>query len=241
VAVLFPRRFGLDGVERLALAGILSLAVGGVFGFLLVRSPWGLRLNPLLVGCGSFSLVCYAALWHRRRRPSESQTLTAPWAPSNTLSWWNEQSLGSRLLTVTLMALLGSGIWFLGRVMTVPAPDPPMTEFYLLDAEGKIEGLPQAARAGESRALRVGIANRESEAAAYQVYVVVGQELVGASPIIQLVPGQVWEDGVELRLPESIAGSHKIEVILLRDDRLQGRLHLWVEVGTDELHATNLE
>ena len=142
---------------------------------------------------------------------------------------------------MTLLAFLGSGMWFLGQVMTVPVPDPPMTEFYLLDAEGKIDGLAQAAMAGESLTLRVGIANRESEPAAYQVYAVVGQELAGASPTIQLAPGQVREDDLELQLPESMIGPSKIEIILLRQDRIHRRLYLWLELEADEVHVTSLE
>ncbi len=56
VEALYPRRSDLDGLERLALSVGLSLALVPLMGLGLNYTPWGIRLNPLLVSLTLLSL-----------------------------------------------------------------------------------------------------------------------------------------------------------------------------------------
>jgi uncharacterized membrane protein len=49
VEALFPNGRELDGIERLALSVGLSLALVPIVGLLLNYTPWGIRLDPIMV------------------------------------------------------------------------------------------------------------------------------------------------------------------------------------------------
>jgi len=73
VAALFPQSSSLDELMRVALAGGLSLAIGGISGFILASSAWGLEPVSLLVFTILFNLVCYAVVVYRRWRVAKAQ------------------------------------------------------------------------------------------------------------------------------------------------------------------------
>jgi hypothetical protein len=60
IEALYPRRGELDGLERLALSVGLSLALVPLVGLVLNYTPWGIRLDPILV---SLSLVAGALVF----------------------------------------------------------------------------------------------------------------------------------------------------------------------------------
>lgn len=49
VSALFPKKEELDSIERIALGFGLSIAVVPLLGLLLNFTPWGIRLDPILV------------------------------------------------------------------------------------------------------------------------------------------------------------------------------------------------
>ena len=56
VEALFPKRSVLDGIERFALSIGLSIAVTPLIGLLLNYTPWGIRLEPLVISLSIFTL-----------------------------------------------------------------------------------------------------------------------------------------------------------------------------------------
>lgn len=57
VEALFPKGRELDGIERFALSVGLSLALVPLIGLLLNYTPWGIRLNPILISLVAFTLL----------------------------------------------------------------------------------------------------------------------------------------------------------------------------------------
>ncbi|NKE35501.1 DUF1616 domain-containing protein [Natronococcus sp. JC468] len=73
VAALFPRRGDVDGVDRLSLSVVASAIAVPAVGLALNATPWGIRLEPMLVGTSLFT-VAGCILAARRRlavRPDE--------------------------------------------------------------------------------------------------------------------------------------------------------------------------
>lgn len=56
IEVLYPRRGDLSQLERLALSVGLSLALVPLVGLLLNYTPWGIRLNPIIVSLTMLTL-----------------------------------------------------------------------------------------------------------------------------------------------------------------------------------------
>ncbi len=64
VEALFPKGRELDGIERLALSVGLSLALVPLVGLLLNYTPWGIRLDPIMISLtiltAGLALVAFA-------------------------------------------------------------------------------------------------------------------------------------------------------------------------------------
>jgi len=73
IAALFPRRGDLDSVERVALSFGLSIAVTPLIGLVLNYTPWGIRLDPILVGLAGFTLIMCLISHLRRRSLSDDE------------------------------------------------------------------------------------------------------------------------------------------------------------------------
>jgi hypothetical protein len=57
VEALFPKARELDGIERFALSVGLSLALVPLIGLLLNYTPWGIRLDPIVISLTMFTLA----------------------------------------------------------------------------------------------------------------------------------------------------------------------------------------
>jgi len=66
IEALFPKRNDLDGIERLALSIGLSLAVTPLIGLLLNYTPWGIRLDPIIISLTLFTLTISLLTTHRK-------------------------------------------------------------------------------------------------------------------------------------------------------------------------------
>ena len=99
VTVLFPRPHDIDIVERAALSACLSLAIGGILGFSLARSLWGLRLWPFLIITGLYNIICYVLTWYRRRKFSDDEMIVRLDSRKLFVWWDTNQNISSRLIT----------------------------------------------------------------------------------------------------------------------------------------------
>lgn len=68
ISALYPRGGELDGLEKLALSIGLSLAVVPLVGLMLNYTPWGIRLEPIMVSMALFAEAMAAVCIVRRFR-----------------------------------------------------------------------------------------------------------------------------------------------------------------------------
>lgn len=66
IEALFPKRGDLDGIERLVLSIGLSLAITSLTGLILNYTPWGIRLNPIIISLTTFTLTMSLLATHRK-------------------------------------------------------------------------------------------------------------------------------------------------------------------------------
>jgi len=74
VEALFPKGRDLDGIERFALSVGLSLALVPLIGLLLNYTPWGIRLDPIVVSLTVFTVGLTLVAVGRRFRMSVEQS-----------------------------------------------------------------------------------------------------------------------------------------------------------------------
>ncbi len=227
--LLYPRPDALDGVERLALSALLSMAVGGIAGFILIQTSWGLTLITYAIAVGAFNILCYVGVLYRRRGWAALEMPgVIDWSGFG--RWFRNQSWGSLLIALALVALLAGGAGALYQASRSPGMDPPMTEFFLLDSNGQIENVPETAAPGATVSLNYGIINREQDAGQYQVLALVGDQLIANSGAVPLEPGQQQVGRLQVAIPAQLSGQVRLDILLFRDGKRYRNLDLWIDV-----------
>jgi uncharacterized membrane protein len=223
-------------LERLALSAYLSLAVGGLLGFALSRTPWGLRIDTLLVSTLLLNLVCYFTVVYRRRKIKSSvliQRQNAYDTGQAWLAWWRAQERSSLGVTLALVVLLVVGGMALTQNMLAPAVNPAMTEFYILNQDMQIDEFSPDLTPGEVFDINFGITNLEGRAAIYSVRAEVSGEQVGLSHAILLESGDTFLGTLKLEVPHgSVASGEaiKVDLSLYKNEEVHRSLYIWFEV-----------
>jgi hypothetical protein len=79
VEALFPKGRELDGIERVALSVGLSLALVPLIGLLLNYTPWGIRLDPIVISLVAFTIgIAVLGVARRFRVAAERFELEKP-------------------------------------------------------------------------------------------------------------------------------------------------------------------
>ncbi|MDD1718651.1 MAG: DUF1616 domain-containing protein [Methanoregulaceae archaeon] len=165
VAALFPGKEEIDGIERLALSFGLSIAVSPLIGLLLNYTPWGIRLDPIVVSLVAFSAVMTVAAQYRRSLLPTEKRFTVPFRESaESVKTAFAPEAGSRIdrvlstvLIVSVVAAVSATVY----VIAVPKEGERFTEFYILGEKGKAADYPAGLVAGQPAEILVGIGNHE--------------------------------------------------------------------------------
>jgi uncharacterized membrane protein len=234
VALLFAQGAGFDPVERLALAGCVSLALGGMMAYCLARLPSGLHLTPFLVATGLFNLGCYLAIRCRRRTAVQRVALPLSFPLQRLVAWWMDQNVQSRVTTLALLVLLAAGGWRLHSATLDTIPDPAMIEFYLLDENGAAQNYPHVTVAGETAGVIYGVVNRTQEAVDCRILASTDGDLLASGTPLHLAPGQAYQAGLKLKIPERANGLTRVDFTLVQQNGAWRTLWLWLDVTPED-------
>lgn len=165
VAMLFPEKGGLEGMERIALSVGMSVAVVPLIGLALNFTPWGIREIPLLVSLSVFTLLMCGVAYIRRIRLPEDKTFGVSFKTSiltliaGVLEKPESKTEGTLriFLVLSFFVLLGT----VAYVFMVPQDKEPFTEFYILGPERMAENYKTDYIQGESGTYIIGITNKE--------------------------------------------------------------------------------
>jgi len=175
VAALFHKKDSLGGVERVALSFGLSIAIVPLIGLILNFTPWGIRLDPILISIAVFIIAASGVAAYRRETLAPEERFVVRFNLS--LPSWRGQGRVDRVLSVVLVAAILGSLSTLGYVLATPRIGERFTEFYILGPGGKAENYPTQLRVGEEGRVIVGIVNREHEPSSYRVEVWIDGEL----------------------------------------------------------------
>ncbi|QSZ67612.1 DUF1616 domain-containing protein [Methanofollis aquaemaris] len=175
IAALFPEKDDIDGIERVALSFGLSIAVVPLIGLALNYTPWGIRLEPILISLIAFTLaMLIAAHWRRALLPADRR-FVVPFremaSEAKAELFPEEQSQLDRALSVILVLAILAAVVTTVYVIVVPKEGEHFTEFYILGAGGKAADYPTTFSAGSEQSLIIGIGNHEYREVPYTVEV----------------------------------------------------------------------
>lgn len=169
-------RRGIDGIERIALSFGLSLAVVPLLGLGLNFTPWGIRLVPIVVVTGGFSLITTAVAATRRWALPAEDRFRVPyrsWLAAARTEVFDPDSRLDAGLNVLLGISILLAVSSVAYAVAVPANGEQSTEFYVLteNETGDLVAADYPTRfdPGESREVVLGIGNQEHEQTEYTV------------------------------------------------------------------------
>ena len=230
ISALFPGKSQLDGIERLALSFVLSLAIVAFIGFILNYTPWGVRLYPVLIATTIFILATSLIAWYRRSRLVEVERFVV--SLNLSMVFWRGKGLADKVLSLILILVILGAIGTISYAIAKPKVGERFTEFYLLGPEGSIGDYPGELVLGEEASVIIGIINREHEDVSYRVVVNIdGIKSSEIGPLL-LAADSKWEGSIVFT-PTRLGDNQKVEFVLYKNGLSEPYLkplHLWVKV-----------
>ena len=165
LSALFPTKKGIDGIERIALSFGLSLAIVPILGLILNYTPWGIRLETVLLSLFYFIIIVsiFAFIRWKTTDPEDR------FFPSFNLTFPQSQNKIDTVLLIILVISILIAFMTCIFVITIPNPGEPFTEFYLLGPTGKATEYPRNLIIGENASIVIGLANHEYKNINYSI------------------------------------------------------------------------
>jgi uncharacterized membrane protein len=239
IAALFPDKKDIDGIERAALSFGLSIAVTPLIGLGLNYTPWGIRLDPIVVCLTIFTLACVLVANKRRHDLPKEERFSVDFAgiykELKGELFGGDQTRLDKALTVILIASILLSIVTLAYVVIVPKQGEKFTEFYILGQDGKADKYPAQFSLGDSKPVIVGVVNHEYRNVTYDLLVALNDTANVTyldSEQLTLADNQTWEKTISLK-PDRAGTNMKMEFLLYADGNMTApyrECHLWVNV-----------
>ena len=233
LAALFPRKDGMQRVERFVLSFVLSISLVILLALVINFTPWGVSLEPILAVLVVFIFVAsYVALFRRRHLPESER-----FEPRLGLSMprWGAAGRPGKVASVVLFVSLAGAIAALVWAVSTPSAEEPFTDFYVLGAEGMLMDYPREVTLGTQTDVTLGIVNHEREDATYVVDVLFDERMALEIGPVSLSDGEEWRDIVAL-IPTEAGEDQKVEFLLYKGEETEPHLtlHLWLDVREAE-------
>jgi len=268
IAVLFPRDSDIDLIERIALSFGLSIAVVPLIGLVLNFTPWGIRLEPIVVSLTYFTLAMILVAHYRRSLLPIEEQFRVPFSEyAGTIRDAIVEKEGSgvdRILNVVLVLAILTAIISSVYVIAVPKQGERFTEFFILGENQRAADYPDQIIPGINYPLYIGVGNQEYRSVMYTVETwglfMESDNVTNTSRIISMEP--LWQHSLTLAHNETAtipynlsvgkSGYTRVEFLLFNEtlpkpavssgDRINASyrdLHLWVTVRTLEEHTVD--
>ena len=250
----------IDGIERVALSFGTSIAIVPLIGLVLNFTPWGIRLAPIYVAVGGFTLAAVAVAARRRfALPSEARFRVPyeEWLSSAHSELFEPETRTDRVLNVLLVVSVLLAMASVTYAVAVPKQGESFTEFYVLteNETGDLvaDDYPTEYEVGDSRPLTVGIGNHEHQDMEYTVVVALQRVEVSNNTTRVLaedelqrldtaVPNnETWHRRINVT-PTMTGQRMRLAFLLYREappseptvENAYRELHLWVNVTAEQ-------
>ena len=250
---------GIGLLDRFALSFGASIAVVPLIGLVLDFTPWGIRLVPVVVAVGGFTLLTTALAVVRRWNVPDAERFSVPfrrWGAAIRTSFLHPETRVDAALNVVVVLCVLLAVASVGYAVTVPNDGENVTEFYLLSRADNgtftAGGYPTDLTTGERKSVYVGVKNHGHQRNRYTVVVLVQRldttgngngasvrnqrELTRVHAVVG--PNETWR--TKTTLDPEMTGDHLRVQYLLYEGPVPNEpsqrtaaqeLHLWVNVS----------
>ncbi|MCZ3364276.1 MULTISPECIES: DUF1616 domain-containing protein [Methanobacterium] len=234
IAALFPKKDDLDGIERTALSFGLSIAVTPLIGLLLNYTPFGIRLEPVLISLSIFTMVMSVAAYIRRWNLPEEERFNVNFKYyfNKIIESFKRESGTDRILSIVLAVSIILAISATAYVIAVPKEGEKFTEFYILGPDGKASNYPTNLTVGQTGNVTVGIVNHEYSTVNYEMIIKLNNQTINDTNIT-LSNNETWQQPFTFT-PSIYGQNQELEFLLYKlpdNNTVYRSLHLWVNVG----------
>ncbi len=225
---LFPRRDDLDGIERVAISFGLSIAIVPLLGFVLNYTPFGIRLEPVLIILSTFTISFSILAGIRRLKLPAEERFRVPF--ERLLKVNLGQSVLDKVLSMMLIASIIGSSATLVYVAVTPKTGERFTEFYILGPNGTAYNYPTDLKIGEEGKVIIGIVNHEYENVTYRLEINFNGSVVHEEHVF-LLENEKME--ILLKFKATKKGENqKLEFLLYKAQqrKVYRTLHIWISV-----------
>jgi uncharacterized membrane protein len=229
VSVIFPQRSSLEGLARISLSCVLSLAIMtfAALALELFSTPVTGKSLVATITSASIILVMFATM---RRIATPVDERFGPVLPTRSVQPRREWSRRARWAGVVAafaaLTLLGSAVTLLASYTS----DSQTTEFALLNSAGEPEFYERFVRPGESTSVTLEVINKEGKPQDYAIHIATENEVLGEPILFTLDAGETWSEQVEFTPPVS-NGLHSVSFELYRGTNITlGEPYRWLRL-----------
>lgn len=232
IAALFPRTDDLDSIERLALSFGLSIALTPLIGLVLNYTPYGIRLDPILISLTCVTVILSAVAFYRRRiLPVDDRFMVdfSGFFKGIKGSFQGESKTG-KILSVILIISILFAVATTVYIIVMPKEGESFTEFYILGPNGTASNYPTNLTSNQVGNVIIGVVNHENKNTSYKV-LVTSNNTVLMDKTVNLQDGQKIE--IPFNFTSGDPGERKIEFLLYKlpdTNNIYRSLHLWVNI-----------
>jgi len=173
IAALFPKNDDISTSERIVLSIGLSVAVVPLIALGLNYTPFGIRLDPILIALSVFTLAMILVAHYRRALLPREKRFRVPFyeiaGTIGNLLFPTEGSMADRILTVVITLAILASILATVYVIAVPKEGERFTEFFILGENKMAADYPYLIIAGQNYPLFIGVGNHEYQDMTYTI------------------------------------------------------------------------
>lgn len=232
IALLFPKKGQLTGIERSVLSLVFSIIVVTLTGLLFKYLPWGIRPLPVFSTVAVQVIACSLAGFYRRRTLDEGERFQI------SIDWHfltREKTRLDRSLSILLAGSIVIALGAMGYGIVRPGASPGYTEFAVTSPDGRTITLPRVTKVGDAVPLLLEIVNREGRKIRYHIEARLDGRLQQKLGPIEVAPEKSWKQEISVA-PATPGTDEKLELLLYKQD--QGTpdisLHLFFDVRATE-------
>jgi uncharacterized membrane protein len=171
-AALFPRKYDVNNIERIALAFGLSIAIVPLLALVLAYSG-PLALGPFVGVLTLVIISCSVIGLFRRRNIAPEGRFTVEWSGLRYVKqlFPQKQSQRDRILSVLLVISLLMSVSVVVYAVITPAQSDRYTEFYILNSNNKASDYPTQFSLANGTPIKVGVVNHEGRTVTYDLII----------------------------------------------------------------------
>jgi uncharacterized membrane protein len=174
IAALFPKDDDIGLIERMMLSIGVSIAVVPLMGLGLNFTPWGIRLDPIVISLTLFTYVMILVAYYQRALLPVEERFRIPFSAIAGRIRQEflppRESRVDRFLSVVLTLVIIAVIITTVYVIVAPKEEGErFTEFYILGEKQMATDYPDQIIAGQNYPMYIGIGNHENRDMAYTI------------------------------------------------------------------------